>query len=174
MTQLLKNKTTQHILASLLAIIIMVYAAQWAWVFLEAQENDMTVARESAQKINQAATIKEVVNHDMRDILSANLFNQVSKAAENLVQQAEIPKTQQRLFLHGIILSTEPQNSVVLMTDKKTDAPIPYQQGDKLPNQGGEIYQIFAGSVQIKRNGRLEQLELIETPDGKLLDKKVI
>jgi len=170
MTQFLKNKTTQHILASLVIIIIMVYAAQWAWVFLEAQEESPEVSV-STPKIDRPTPVKKAVNHDMRDILSANLFNQASKATENLIQQAKIPKTKQRLFLHGIIMSTMPENSVALITGKRTDAPIPYQQGDKLPKQGGEIYQIFDGYVQIKRNGRLEQLELIETSGGKRLDK---
>jgi type II secretion system protein C len=170
MTQFLKNKTTQHILASLVIIIIMVYAAQWAWVFLEAQEESPKVST-NTHKMARPIPAKKAVNHDMRDILSANLFNQASRATENLIQQVKIPKTKQRLFLHGIIMSTIPENSVALITGKRTDAPIPYQQGDKLPKQGGEIYQIFDGYVQIKRNGRLEQLEIIETLGGKRLDK---
>jgi len=172
MTNFLKNKTIRRVLTSLVIIGTMSFAAYWAWQYLEQDKQEK--AKPSAVKKRISPAQRKVVNHDMRDILSANLFNQASKQTVSLVQQAEIPKTSQQLFLHGIILSTDPENSMALIANKKRGSPLPYKQGEKLPKSGGEIYLILDGYVQIKRNGRLEKLTLIDVKSVTLQRSKSV
>ncbi|BCG64188.1 MAG: general secretion pathway protein C [Methyloprofundus sp.] len=168
MAQLLQYKKTLHTVATLLTIGSMFFAAKWTWKILEPAP---IAPKVTAQ--NQSAP-KADINNDLHDILSANLFKQQVNNQNTLEQQANIPKTRQQLFLHGIISSSKPENSIALIASKANKAALAYRQGDQLPNRGGLLHLILNDYVQIKHNGRLEKLLLIKAKHSKPLNRQAV
>ncbi len=168
MAQLLQYKKTLHTIATLLTIGSMFLVAKWTWKVLDPAP---TIPKMTAQ--NQPAP-KANINNDLHDILSANLFKQQVNNQNTLEQQANIPKTRQQLFLHGIISSSKPENSIALIASKTNKAALAYRQGDQLPNRGGQLHRVLNDYVQIKHNGRLEKLLFIKTKRSKPLNKQIL
>jgi len=171
MKKIFQYKKTLHFIIALLCIVAMGFLAQWVWKTQQAPKDDHLTTQRPAQNKSHKANQTKVVNHDLRDILSANLFKQNTPKKTATILQKKIPKTSQSLFLHGLINSSNPKKSIALISHQKNKAPLPYQQGDKLPNNSGSIDLILNTYVQIKRNGRLEKLELLQNKNAKALSK---
>jgi len=174
MKKIFQYKKTLHFVFALLCVIGMGFLAQWAWKIQQAPKVDTLSLQRPEQNKTHKTIPTRVVNHDLRDILSAHLFKQNTKKNVAAIIQKKIPKTSQSLFLHGLINSSNPKNSIALIAHKKNKAPLPYQQGDKLPNNSGKIDLILNTYVQIKRNGRLEKLELLQNKNAKALPKNAV
>jgi len=171
MKKIFQYKKTLHIIVALLCIAGTGFLAQWVWKIQQEPKVDTLSAQQPKQKKSLKTNPTRVVNHDLRDILSANLFKKnTPKKAASIIQK-QIPKTSQSLFLHGLINSSNPKNSIALISHQKNKAPLPYQQDDKLPNNSGTIDLILNTYIQIKHNGRLEKLELLQNKNAKALSK---
>jgi type II secretion system protein C len=166
MAQLLQYKKTLHTIATLLTVGSMFLVAKWTWQMLE----PTPIAPKTTVQ-NQPAP-KADINNDLHDILSANLFKQQVNHQNTFEPQANIPQTRQQLFLHGIINSSKPENSIALIAIKTNKATFPYHQGDQLPNRSGKLHLILKNYVQIKHNGRLEKLLLTKAKHSKPLSKQ--
>ncbi|NOQ16749.1 MAG: hypothetical protein GQ581_06785 [Methyloprofundus sp.] len=163
MMKILHYKKYLHFAAAIICIIAMSFLAAWLWQNIEPQKQEILPKKVLKSPPKQAAVASKPVDHDLRDILSTNIFKQHKAITRVAVEQKKIPKTRQQLFLHGIINSSEPTHSIALISNQKKKSPLPYMQGDKLPSNAGTVHLILNSYVQIKRNGRLEKLELIKT-----------
>lgn len=169
MMKILHYKKYLHIIAAIICIIAMGFLAAWVWQKIEPQKPEALAKKALKSSPTPALTAHQTVNHDLRDILSANIFKQHKIISEVAIEQKKIPKTRQQLFLHGVLSSSEPTHSIALISNRKNKSPLPYQQGDKLPSSAGTVHFILSSYVQIKRNGRLEKLELMNTKNSKPL-----
>jgi len=172
--QLSLPKKTLHFCAILLCILSAIYTAIWLWpeLYPETTVQIHTPPIDTKTAYRKKVSKRPPLNTDIRDILSANLFNQQSKKiAPKYITTQPIPKTKLSLFLYGIISSSLAEDSIALISHNKKEPALPYKQGDTLPNQGGTVYLILESQVQIKRNGRLEKLELIKEKNTQPLKK---
>lgn len=174
MMNIIKYKKSLHFVAIIICIVCMGYLAEWLWKIIDPQRKELPV-KKIIQPISQKkVTPPKAVNHDLRDILSANLFNQHKVVTKVELEQKQIPKTRQQLFLHGVISSSEPAHSIALISNKTNKPPLPYLQGDNLANNAGTVHLILNSYVQIKHNGRLEKLELMKAKNSKPLTRNSI
>jgi len=175
MMKILQYKKTLHIIAAIICVIFMGYLAQWLWQKIEPETADIPPQKALLISPKKTASPKNTPNHDLRDILSANLFQQQKKLVVNVaLEKKKIPKTRQSLFLQGIISSSDPTRSIALISNKKNNPALPYLQDDDLPSNAGTIHLILNSYVQIKHNGRIEKLELIKAKNSKPLGRNAI
>lgn len=175
MMKILQYKKPLHIIAAITCVIFMGYLAQWLWQKIEPETANISPEKAPLTSPKKTAPPKNTPNHDLRDILSANLFQQQKKLVVNVaLEKKKIPKTSQSLFLQGIISSSDPTRSLALISNKKNKPAHPYLQGDQLPSNAGTIHLILNSYVQIKHNGRIEKLELIKAKNSKPLGRNAI
>jgi type II secretion system protein C len=179
--KILHYKKSLHFIATLISIVAMSHLASWFWQNIETQNSEISANQPAIDSPKKKSEPIKTVNHDLRDILSADIFNQnkmvkkiIKKVVKANIQQKEILKTRQPLFLHGIISSSDPARSISLISNKNSKSPLPYMQGDSLPNTAGIVHLIFNDYVLIKHNDRLEKLELLKQKNTKLFTKDVI
>ena len=139
-------------LVSALALLVLMLASL-AWQALVFYSRHQTAGMAAEQTIS-----RPVVRQQPKvDLTAINLFGEPSstQVAQDL-KTAELPETNLRLILRGVIAGSEkaPNSVLVEGPDQQTDR---YRIGDTLPGNA-KLKAVYDNRIVIERGGRLENL----------------
>lgn len=99
-------------------------------------------------------------------LASLELFGRASPETLSGDQNTEnLPKTNLKLFLRGVLAGTEEQPGSALIEDDRSHTEV-YIIGDELPGNA-TLRSVFANRIIIERSGKLENLYFPETDDSR-------
>ncbi len=128
-------------------------AAEFTWRILPSAPPLDTATVVSPSERTQAP-VQQVTSR----LPEMHLFGQVQQAAIDTPQTTDLPETQLRLTLRGLIASTEPSEARAIVADPSGQENF-YKIGGRLPG-GAELTEIHADRIVLKRGGRFETLRL--------------
>ena len=144
---------------SLLVIGIAIMAAKWTWSVWQPE----TLAKPPTKIVTKMLAVKTPLQetNPLKVILSAHLLGQKKTFLKKEVEVPKnIKKSTQNLKLQGIFhYPNQPKKSYALISVARKFAKS-YRVDDDLIGAQGKIYAILKDRVQIKRNGKYEEIEL--------------
>ncbi|SFR43966.1 general secretion pathway protein C [Marinobacter daqiaonensis] len=103
------------------------------------------------------------------DLANIDMFGRADAEAMAANQNTEdLPETNLRLFLRGVLAGTEDQPGTALVEDDRNRTEV-YMIGDELPGNA-ELRSVHANRIVIERGGKLENLYFPETDDSRGLE----
>lgn len=97
---------------------------------------------------------------------SIDMFGQAAAEGADVGQDTEdLPETNLRLFLRGVLAGTEEQPGSALIEDDRNRTEV-YIIGDELPGNA-TLRSVHANRIIIERSGKLENLYFPETDDSR-------
>ncbi|GGY67079.1 type II secretion system protein N [Marinobacter zhanjiangensis] len=99
-------------------------------------------------------------------LANVEMFGRAAPEAMNADQDTEdLPETNLRLFLRGVLAGTEEQPGSALIEDDRNRTEV-YIIGDELPGNA-TLRSVHANRIIIERGGKLENLYFPETDDAR-------
>lgn len=150
------------ITASLLTVAMVGTLGWQGYRFWEQEQTQQQ--RPSAQPA--AASSRPARQQPQVSLASVEMFGQASPEAMSADQDTEnLPETNLRLFLRGVLAGTEEQPGSALIEDDRNRTEV-YIIGDELPGNA-KLRSVHANRIIIERGGKLENLYFPETDDSR-------
>ena len=154
-----QNNARLALIVSLLLITVIAYtAATMSWQLISRvtqQEQAVSVSRSVA---------KPEARTSLSTVPPLHVFGEADKEPVAIAQPIEAPETRLRLELSGLFASSDPKQSLAIISEKngKEDS---YRIGDTVPGNA-TVHEIYADRVILRRLGKLETLRLKEPAKG--------
>ncbi len=147
--------------ASLLTIAMV---GTLGWQGYRFWEREQTQQQRPASQASQSVQPAQNRQPDI-ELASLDMFGQADPEALAGNQDTEnLPETNLRLFLRGVLAGTEEQPGSALIEDDRNRTEV-YIIGDELPGNA-KLRSVHANRVIIERGGKLENLYFPETDDS--------
>lgn len=147
---------SSRLLAGVQVVLVLALAyaaAQFTWQLLPPTPPLEAPTSSTPSERTQAAAPKAISR-----LPEMHLFGRAQQQAIETPQQVDLPETQLRLTLRGLIASTEPSEARAIVADPSGKENF-YKIGDRLPG-GAELTEIHPDRIVLKRGGRFETLRL--------------
>lgn len=151
------QKRLPMLIAALL-ILAMLGSLGWqGYRFIQERQHQGEPRRVATTQHRQTAAQPRV------DLTTLTLFGTTNATTQQTLETAQLPKTNLRLVLRGVMASTDkgPASALVEGPDQKTQT---YNLGDTLPGNA-KLHAVYAHRVVIEREGRLENLYFPKTDE---------
>lgn len=150
------------ITASLLTVAM---AGTLGWQGYRFWEQEQTQQTQSAAQ-PAAASTRPAKQQPQVPLASVEMFGEATPEALAGNQDTEnLPETNLRLFLRGVLAGTEDQPGSALIEDDRNRTEV-YIIGDELPGNA-KLRSVHANRIIIERGGALENLYFPETDDSR-------
>jgi general secretion pathway protein C len=150
-----RNSARLALWVNLVLITLIAYAAAtMSWQLVSSfthQEQTVTVSR-SATKPQTRTSLSTVPQ--------LHVFGEADKEPIAIDQPIEAPETRLRLELTGLFASSDPKQSLAIISEKNGKDES-YRIGDSVPGNA-TLHEVYADRVILKRLGNLETLRLKE------------
>lgn len=140
---------------NLLLITLIAYTAarmSWQIVASFAPQTQTTIISRAVAKPETRTSLSSVSQH--------HVFGEADKEPVAIDQPIEAPETRLRLELTGLFASTNPKDSIAIISEKNGKDES-YRIGDSVPGNA-TLHEIYADRVILRRLGKLETLRLKE------------
>lgn len=140
---------------NLLLITLIAYtAARMSWQIVASftPQTQTTILSRAVAKPETRTSLSSVPQH--------HVFGEADKEPVAIDQPIEAPETRLRLELTGLFASTNPKDSIAIISEKNGKDES-YRIGDSVPGNA-TLHEIYADRVILRRLGKLETLRLKE------------
>jgi general secretion pathway protein C len=154
-----QNNARLALVVSLLLISVIAYtAANMSWQLIS-----RVTQQEQAVSVSPSVA-KPEARTSLTTVSPLHVFGEADKEPMALAQPIEAPETRLRLELSGLFASSDPKQSLAIISEKngKEDS---YRIGDTVPGNA-TVHEIYADRVILRRLGKLETLRLKEPAKG--------
>ncbi|MGM0570063.1 type II secretion system protein N [Marinobacter sp.] len=163
------NARLPMITALLLAVAMV---ATLAWQGYRFWEQDQALKNAPA-RAEPARTATPQRQQPQVPLASIDMFGRADPEALTADQDTEdLPETNLRLFLRGVLAGTEEQPGSALIEDDRNRTEV-YIIGDELPGNA-RLRSVHANRIIIERSGKLENLYFPETEDSRGMELAAI
>ncbi|WP_417531391.1 type II secretion system protein N [Marinobacter lipolyticus] len=156
------NNTRLPILLAVAAIAVMIALTSWQAYRFWQQES-----QRGSQQLQAAAELKSVTEEQKVPevtLASLDLFGKAGESAtDQKIDTENLPETNLRLFLRGVLAADGDFPGSALIEDDKSQTEA-YLVGDELPGNA-KLRSVHANRVIIQRGGKLENLYFPESED---------
>ena len=156
------NNTRLPMLLALATVVAMIALTSWQAYRFWQQES-----QRGSQQMRAAADMKEISDEQKVPevtLASIDLFGKAGEsAADQQIDTENLPETNLRLFLRGVLAASGDFPGSALIEDDKNQTEA-YLVGDELPGNA-KLRSVHANRVIIQRNGKLENLYFPESED---------
>lgn len=150
-----RNNARLALVVNLLLITLIAYAAAtMSWQLVSSftqQEQTVAVSRSAA---------KPQTRTSLSTVPPLHVFGEADKELVTTSQPIEAPDTRLRLELTGLFASSDPQQSLAIISEKNGKDES-YRIGDSVPGNA-TLHEVYADRVILRRLGNLETLRLKE------------
>jgi general secretion pathway protein C len=150
-----RNSARLALWVNLVLITLIAYAAAtMSWQLVSSfthQEQTVTVSRSAA---------KPQTRTSLSTVPQLHVFGEADKEPIAIDQPIEAPETRLRLELTGLFASSDPKQSLAIISEKNGKDES-YRIGDSVPGNA-TLHEVYADRVILKRLGNLETLRLKE------------
>jgi general secretion pathway protein C len=150
-----RNSARLALWVNLVLITLIAYAAAtMSWQLVSSfthQEQTVTLSRSAA---------KPQTRTSLSTVPQLHVFGEADKEPIAIDQPIEAPETRLRLELTGLFASSDPKQSLAIISEKNGKDES-YRIGDTVPGNA-TLHEVYADRVILKRLGNLETLRLKE------------
>jgi general secretion pathway protein C len=150
-----RNTARLTLVVNLVLITLIAYAAAtMSWQLVSSFTPD-----EQTVTVSRSAT-KPQTRTSLATVPQLHVFGEADKEPVTTNQPIEAPDTRLRLELTGLFASSDPKQSLAIISEKNGKDES-YRIGDTVP-QNATLHEIYADRVILRRLGNLETLRLKE------------